>query len=62
VYFISIQMENETNQILNTSGQIIRQGDMQNDLLVDISREAQGVYFVSIQMDNEVVTKRITKL
>lgn len=49
-------------QILNTSGQIIRQGDMQNDLLVDISTEAQGIYFISVTIDNETLTRRIIKM
>jgi len=51
-----------TYQILNTSGQIIQQGNMQNDLLIDISSEAQGVYFISVTIDNESFIKRIIKM
>jgi len=51
-----------TYQILNTSGQIIQQGDMKNDLSIDISTEAQGVYFMSITIDNETFVKRMIKM
>ncbi len=49
-------------QILNTSGQIIQEGDIQNDLLIDISREAQGVYFISVTIDNETFVRRMIKM
>jgi len=51
-----------TYQIHNTSGQIIRQDDMQNDSLIDISQETQGVYFISITIDNETFVKRMVKM
>lgn len=51
-----------TYRILNTSGQIIREGSMQNDLLIDISREAQGVYFISITIDNVTLVRRVIKM
>ncbi len=49
-------------QILNTSGQIIQEGDMENDLMIDISREAQGVYFISITVNNATSLQRIIKM
>ncbi len=49
-------------QIHNTSGQIIQEGNMQSDLLIDISHEAQGVYFISITMDNETSVRRMVKM
>jgi len=51
-----------TYQILNTSGQIIRQGELKNNVSIDISDAAQGVYFISITIDNETVVKRIVKM
>ncbi len=51
-----------TYQIHNTSGQIIREGKMQNDPSIDISHQAQGVYFISIQIENEVISKRLIKM
>jgi len=51
-----------TYQILNTSGQIIQEGDMENDVLIDISHEAKGVYFISVMIDNETIVKRIIKM
>ncbi len=51
-----------TYQIHNTSGQTIQEGDMQNNLLIDISREAQGVYFISVTIDNETFVRRIIKM
>ncbi len=51
-----------TYQILNTSGQIIRQGDMRNHLLIDISSEAQGVYFISVIVDDAILVRRVVKM
>jgi len=51
-----------TYQILNTSGQIVRQGDMRNDLLIDISREAQGVYFISVTVDDATLVRQVVKM
>ncbi len=49
-------------QIHNTSGQIIQEGNMQNDLQIDISREAQGVYFISVTVDDATSVRRIVKM
>jgi len=49
-------------QIHNTSGQIIRQGDIQNEQLIDISREAQGVYFISVTVDDATLVRRMVKM
>jgi len=51
-----------TYQIHDTAGRIIESGDMENELSIDISQEAQGVYFISIQIENEIITKRMIKL
>lgn len=51
-----------TYQIHNTSGQMIRQGEMKNDISLDISTEAQGVYFISVTIDKETSVKRIVKM
>lgn len=51
-----------TYQILNTSGQIIQEGELKNDISLDISAEAQGVYFISVTIDDETFVKRIIKM
>jgi len=51
-----------TYQIHDTAGRIIQSGNMENDISINISTEAQGVYFISIQIDNETTTKRIVKM
>ncbi len=51
-----------TYQIHNTSGQIIQEGNMQNDLLIDISQQAKGVYFISVTIDKETFVKRMIKM
>ncbi len=53
---------NGTYQIHNTSGQIIQEGNLQNDLLIDISQEAQGVYFISITVDDATAVRRVVKM
>jgi len=53
---------NVTYQILNASGQIIQQGEMKDDVLLDISDVAQGVYFISVTIDDETFVKRIVKI
>jgi len=49
-------------QIFNTSGQTIQQGNVQNNALMDISNEAQGIYFISVTIDNETFLQRIVKM
>jgi len=52
---------NSTYQIHHISGQLIQQGGMQNDLLIDISDEVQGVYFISVTIKDETFVQRVVK-
>ncbi len=49
-------------KILNTSGQVIQTGDLNNNISIDISNHPQGIYFVSVQINNDIITKRIIKM
>lgn len=51
-----------TYQLLNTTGQIIQSGKLENDILIDISAAAQGVYFMQMLIDEQVLTRRVVKL
>jgi len=63
VGIFSIQgIEKGTYQIQNVEGRIIQNGDVKNDLFIDISTEVEGVYFISIYQENSVVTKQLIKL
>ncbi len=51
-----------TYQLLNTTGQVIQTGKLENDILIDISKAAQGVYFIQMLIDEHIVTRRVVKL
>lgn len=51
-----------TYQIYDTKGRTIQSGELENDALIDISRESQGVYFISFFTDNQIYTKKIIKM
>lgn len=48
--------------LLNTKGQIIQSGKLENGTLIDISAAAQGVYFIQMMIDEQIVTRRVIKL
>jgi len=57
-----IQLTQGTYQILNTAGQIIQTGKLQNNTSIDISHEPQGVYFISINIDDYSMIERFVKM
>ncbi len=61
----TFQVENiprGTYNLLNTKGQIIQSGQVENGTLIDISEAAQGVYFIQMMIDEQMVTRRVVKL
>jgi len=51
-----------TYHLLNTTGQIIQSGQLENGTLIDISETAQGVYFIQMLIEEYIVTRRVMKL
>jgi len=51
-----------TYNLLNTKGQIIQSGQLENNTSIDISETAQGVYFIQMVIDEQMVTQRVVKL
>jgi len=51
-----------TYQLLNTTGQVIQSGQLENETLINISKVAQGVYFIQMLVDEHIVTRRVVKL
>jgi len=61
----TFQVENiprGTYNLLNTKGQLIQSGQLEDGTLIDISHTAQGVYFIQMIIDEQIVTRRIVKL
>ncbi len=48
--------------ILNTKGQVIQSGRLENGNSIDISAMPQGVYFISLIVEEQAVVKSIVKL
>jgi len=51
-----------TYNLLNTKGQIIQSGKLENGASIDISEAAQGVYFIQMMIDEQMVKWRVVKL
>ncbi len=51
-----------TYKILNINGQIVQQGDLQENGDVDMSIAAQGIYFIHLSVNGDTVIRRIAKL
>jgi len=51
-----------TYHLLNTKGQLIQSGKLENGTLIDISAAAQGVYFIQMMVDEQMVTRRVVRL
>lgn len=61
----TFQVENisrGTYNLLNTKGQIIQSGKLENGTLIDISEAVQGVYLIQMMIDEQMVTRRVVKL
>ncbi len=51
-----------TYNLLNTKGQRIQSGQLENGTSINISEAAQGVYFIQMMIDEQMVTRRVVKL
>lgn len=49
-------------KILNVSGQVVKNGVLPSDYMIDISEQSQGVYFISIETKGRTDIRRIVKL
>jgi len=48
--------------IHNIAGQIIQQGEITNDMFIDISNKQRGIYFISMMINDKFVKRRILKM
>jgi len=48
--------------IHNTAGQLIQEGEITNDMFINISSEQSGIYFISIMENGKSVKRRILKM
>jgi len=48
--------------IHNTAGQLIQEGEIIHDSLIDISSEDSGIYFISMMINDKFVKRRILKM